>query len=167
LLTGNNAAFWGTTMTDTNPATPGPLPPPPPHRRHGCLWGCLIAFGIFLVAAIGGGAYLYYYLNHAVKDAPTVKAAIVQLDNDQAARALLGDNIEVTGASSFNSSSDLSTGSKESYVVHVKGTKGEGDYAIDADTPKGGALHFDKLSLSAGGQTLDVLHEPGNPPDGT
>jgi hypothetical protein len=148
-------------MTDAH-ATPGPVPPPPP-RRHGCLYGCLIAVGIFLLAAIGGGYYLYYYLNHAVKDAPTVKAAIVQLDNDQAARAVLGDNIEVTGASSFNASSDLATGSKESYTVHVKGTKGEGDYTIEADTPKGGQLHFDKLSLQASGQTIDVLHTEENP----
>ncbi len=149
-------------MTDTAHATPGPLPPPPP-RRHGCLYGCLIAVVTFLALAIGGGAYLYNYLNHAVKDAPTVKAAIVQLDNDAEARALLGENIQVTGASSFNASSDLATGSKESYVVHVKGTKGEGDYTIDADTPKGGPLHFDKLSLSAGGQTVDVLHATDNP----
>ena len=150
-------------MTDAAHATPGPVPPPPPHRRHGCLWGCLIAVGIFLLCAIGGGYYLYYYLNHAVKDTPTVKAAIVLVDNDQAARALLGDNVEVTGATSFSSSSDLATGSKESYVVHVKGSKGEGELAIDADTPKGGALHFDKLSLQAGGQTLDILHEGNNP----
>ena len=149
-------------MTDTAHATPGPLPPPPP-RRHGCLYGCLIAIAIFLMIGIGGGAYVFYYLKNGVKDVATVKAAIVQLDNDQAARALLGDNIEITGASSFNTSSDLATGSKESYVVHVKGTKGEGDYSIDADTPRGGQLHFDKLSLSAGGQTIDVLHTPDNP----
>ena len=149
-------------MADTAHATPGPLPPPPP-RQHGCLYGCLIAVGIVLAIAIGGGMYIYYYLNHVVKDTATVKAAIVQLDNDQAARALLGDNIEVTGASSFNSSSDLATGSKESYVVHVKGSKGEGEYTIEADTPRGGALHFDKLILGAGGQTVDVLHTPENP----
>ena len=144
-------------MTDASHAEPGPLPPPPARRHHGCLWGCLIAVGIFVLLAIGGGFYAYYYLNHAVKDTPTVKAAIVRVDNDPAARALLGDNVEVTGASSFSSSADLATGSKESYVVHVKGTKGEGDLTIDADTPKGGALHFDKLSLTAGGQTLDIL----------
>ncbi len=149
----------GDILTDASHATPGPVPPPPPQRsHHGCLWGCLIAVGIFLLLAVGGGYYVYYYLNHAVKDTPTVKAAIVQLDNDQAARAVLGDNIEVTGASSFSSSSDLATGSKESYVVHVRGSKGEGDFAIDADTPKGGTLHFDRLSLTAAGQTLDILH---------
>ncbi|HEY4943472.1 MAG TPA: cytochrome c oxidase assembly factor Coa1 family protein [Rhizomicrobium sp.] len=149
-------------MADTAHATPGPIPPPPP-RHHGCLYGCLIAIGIFLLVGFGGGAYIYYYLNHAVKDAPTVKAAIVQVDNDQGARAMLGDNIEVTGATSFNASSDLATGSKESYVLHVKGSKGEGELTIDADTPKGGSLHFDKLSLSAGGQTLDILHTTGSP----
>lgn len=149
-------------MADIAHATPGPIPPPPP-RHHGCLYGCLIAIGIFLMIGIGGGAYIYYYLNHAVKDTATVKAAIVLVDDDQAARAMLGDNIEVTGATSFNASSDLATGSKESYVVHVKGSKGEGELTIDADTPKGGSLHFDKLSLSAGGQTLDILHTTGNP----
>jgi hypothetical protein len=150
-------------LSDASHAAPGPLPPPPPHRGHGCLWGCLIAAGIFAMLAVGGGYYAYYFLNHAVKDTPTVKAAIVQLDNDQAARALLGDNIEVIGATSFSSSSDLTTGSRESYVVHVKGSKGEGELTIDADTPKGGTLHFDKLNLQAGGQTLDILHETGNP----
>jgi hypothetical protein len=149
-------------MTDTAHATPGPLPPPPP-RHHGCLYGCLIAAGIFILAGIGGGSYLFYYMSHGVKDAPTVKAAIVQLVDDQAARALLGDNITVTSSSSFSTSSDLATGSKESYVVHVKGSKGEGEYTIEADTPKNGALHFDKLSLSAAGQTVDVLHTSENP----
>ena len=153
----------GDILTDASHATPGPLPPPPAARRHGCLWGCLIAIGIFLLCAVGGGYYIYYYLNHAVKDTATVKAAIVLVDNDQDARAVLGDNIAVTGASSFSSSSDLATGSKESYVVHVKGSKGEGELTIDADTPKGGALHFDKLSLQAAGQTLDILHETNNP----
>ena len=150
-------------MTDAAHATPGPIPPPPPHRNHGCLYGCLIAVAIVIALGVGGGFYAFYYLNHVVKDAATVRAAIVQLDNDQAARNLLGDNIAVTGATSFSSSSDLATGTKESYVVHVKGTKGEGEYTIEADTPKGGALHFDKLSLSAGGQTLDVLHTESNP----
>ncbi len=149
-------------MTDASHATPGPLPPPP-RRSHGCLYGCLIAAAIFLLAAIGGGSYVYYYLSHGVKDTPTVKAAIVRLNGDLAARALLGDNIAVTGATSFNASSDLATGSKEAYVVQVKGSKGEGAYTIEADTPKNGDLHFDKLSLSAGGQTVDVLHAPDNP----
>ncbi|HXC55767.1 MAG TPA: cytochrome c oxidase assembly factor Coa1 family protein [Rhizomicrobium sp.] len=151
-------------MTDVSHATPGPLPPPPPRSGHGCLWGCLIAAGIAVALAIGGFGYIFWYLGHGVKDTPTVKAAIVQVNADQIARAVLGDNIEVTGATSFNSSSDLATGSKESYVVHVKGSKGEGDLAIDADTPRGGALHLDKLSLTAGGQTYDLLHAPGNPP---
>ena len=151
----------GDILTDASHATPGPVPPPA--RSHGCLWGCLIAAGIFLLLAIGGGSYMYYYLNHAVKDTATVKAAIVLVDNDPEARAVLGDNVAVTGASSFNSSADLATGSKESYVVHVKGSKGEGELTIDAETPKGGTLHFDKLSLTAGGQTLDILHESNNP----
>jgi len=147
-------------MADAH-ATPGPVPPPPP-RRHGCLYGCLIAVGIFVLCAIGGVYWIYSSLN-GVKDQPTVKAAIVQLNNDQEARALLGDNIEVTGASSFNASTDLNTGSKEAYTVHVKGTKGEGEYIIEADTPRHGHLHFDKLSLQAGGQTIDVLHAEENP----
>jgi Cytochrome oxidase complex assembly protein 1 len=164
-LLGRDAVALGAPLTDANHATPGPLPPP--RRSHGCLWGCLIAAGIVLAVAIGGGFYVFHFLSTGVKGLTTVKAAIVQLDNDPAARALLGDNIEVTGSSSFNTSSDLATGSKESYVVHVKGTKGEGDYAIDADTPRGGALHFDKLTLSAGGQTLDVLHQGDNPSGGS
>lgn len=147
-------------MTDVH-ATPGPLPPPPP-RRHGCLYGCLIAFAIFVLAGIGGAYWIYSHLN-SVKDEPTVKAAIMQLSNDQEARAVLGDNIAVTGASSFSTSSDLATGSKEAYTVHVKGTKGEGEYIIEADTPRGGHLHFGKLSLQAGGQTIDILHAEGNP----
>ena len=148
-------------MSDAH-ATPGPIPPPPP-RRHGCLYGCLIAFGIAVVAGIvlAGGAW--WYLSNGVKDAATVKAAIVQVNNDQVARSVLGDNIEVTGASSFNSSSDLATGSKESYTVHVKGSKGEGELMIEADTPRGGSLHFDKLTLQAGGQNYDLLRTPENP----
>jgi hypothetical protein len=149
-------------MADTAHATPGPLPPPPA-RRGGCLYGCLVAGGIAAVVIIGGLSYMFWYLGHGVKDTATVKAAIVRLNSDQEARSLLGDGIEVTGASSFNSSSDLATGSKETYVVHVKGTKGEGELTIDADTPRGGSLHFDKLQLQTGGQNYDLLHTPENP----
>jgi hypothetical protein len=147
-------------MTDAH-ATPGPVPPPPP-RRHGCLYGCLIAVGIFVLAAVAGGYWFYSTLTGA-KDEPTVKAAMVQLNGDQQARAILGDNVVVVLGMGFNKSIDAATGTKESYVVHVKGTKGEGDYTIEADTPKGGALHFDKLSVQVSGQTIDILHAEENP----
>ena len=92
---------------------------------------------------------------------PTVKPPSCNC-NDQEARAVLGDNIEVTGASSFTLVRPRH-GFEGAYTVHVKGTKGEGEYMIEADTPRGGHLHFDKLSLQAGGQTIDVLHTEENP----
>ncbi len=48
-------------MTDI--AAPGPLPPPPPRSGHGCLWGCLIAGLIAIVAVVGAFSYLGWYFN--------------------------------------------------------------------------------------------------------
>ncbi|HUO90921.1 MAG TPA: cytochrome c oxidase assembly factor Coa1 family protein [Rhizomicrobium sp.] len=148
-------------MTDTAPTTPGPLPPAP-RERHGCLYGCLIAAGIFLVVLIGGFSWMGWYFYSGFKNNATLKSVVVELNNNQVARSVLGDNIEITSLSSSNFSADLSTGKTESYVAHVKGSKGEGTLSISAETPPRGQTHITKLSLiGPDGREYDLLSGAG------
>jgi hypothetical protein len=51
---------------------------------------------------------------------------ITTVNADQTARAVLGDNIEVTSVSSTSIESTIETGTTASYVAHVKGSRAEG-----------------------------------------
>jgi hypothetical protein len=145
-------------LTDASHATPGPLPPPPP-RRHGCLNGCLVAAGIVFLVLLAGGGGIWWYMTSGYKNNETLKAATVELNQDQTARSVLGDNIEITGLSGTHYATDLANGTSESYVAHLKGSKAEGDLAVDAETPPHGQRHFTKLILTGpDGKTYDLLH---------
>ncbi|MBV9045825.1 MAG: hypothetical protein JO167_07800 [Alphaproteobacteria bacterium] len=147
---------------------PGPVPPPiPPRRSHGCLYGCLIVLGVLVALGIIGGSVAWWYLNHAVKDQPTVKAAIVELNHNPVAQSVLGSNIEVTGASGFNSSTDLVSGTTESYDLSVKGSKAEGTLSVKSHTPHGGVRQFTEMTLTGpDGHTYNLL-ESATPPAST
>jgi hypothetical protein len=152
-------------MPDTAPATPGPLPPAP-RERHGCLYGCLIAAGIFLVVLIGGFSWMGWYFYSGFKNSPTLKAVVIRLNSDQVARSVLGDNIAITSLSSSNVSADLSTGKTESYVAHLKGSKAEGTLSITAETPTRGEMHITKMVLTGpDGRDYDLLNGATGPPN--
>jgi hypothetical protein len=155
----------GNALTDTAPATPGPLPPAP-RERHGCLYGCLIGAGIFLIVLIGAFSWMGWYFYSGFKNSATLKAAVVRLNSDQVARSVLGDNIAITNLSSSNVSADLSTGKSETYVAHVKGTRAEGTLSITAETPPHGQTHFSKMTLTGpDGRDYDLLNGATGPPN--
>src|SRR6266481_4387395 len=81
------------TLTDAT--IPGPLPPPPP-RSHGCLWGCLAAAIIAIVAIVGVASYTGWYFTSGFKNDVTLHAVMNVVNGDQIARAVLGDNIQIT-----------------------------------------------------------------------
>ncbi|MEI9991280.1 MAG: cytochrome c oxidase assembly factor Coa1 family protein [Rhizomicrobium sp.] len=111
-------------MTDI--AAPGPLPPPPPRSGHGCLWGCLIAGLIAIVAVVGAFSYLGWYFNNGFKDDATLKLVVATVNADPFARSVLGDDIAVTTVSSATVSTVAGSGTTASYIVHLKGSKAEG-----------------------------------------
>jgi hypothetical protein len=151
-------------MPDTAPATPGPLPPAP-RERHGCLYGCLIAAGIFLIVLIGGFSWMGWYFYSGFKNSPTLKAAVVRLNNSEVARSVLGDNITITSLSSSNVSADLATGKTETYVAHLKGSKAEGTLSLTAETPPRGQTNFTKMTLTGpDGRDYDLLNGATGPP---
>jgi len=152
-------------MTDTAPATPGPLPPARP-ERHGCLYGCLIAAGIFLIVLIGGFSWMGWYFYSGFKNNATLKTVVIQLNSNQVARSVLGDNIEITSLSSSNFSADMATGKSESYVAHLKGSKAEGTLSVSAETPPRGQTHFTKMTLiGPDGREYDLLNGATGPPN--
>jgi hypothetical protein len=152
-------------LTDTAPATPGPLPPAQ-RERHGCLYGCLIAAGIFLIVLIGTFSWMGWYFYSGFKSNTTLKAVVIELNNNQVARSVLGDGIVITSLSSSNFSADLSTGKSESYVAHVKGSKAEGTLSVDAQTPPRGQMRITKMTLTGpDGREYDLLNGATGPPN--
>jgi hypothetical protein len=150
-------------MSDAAPATPGPLPPRP--ERHGCLYGCLIAAGIFLIVLIGGFSYMGWYFYSGFKNNATLKTVVTEVNNNQTARSVLGDNIVITSLSSSNFSADMATGKNESYVAHVKGSKAEGTLSVTAETPPRGQTHITKMTLiGPDGREYDLLNGATGPP---
>jgi hypothetical protein len=145
-------------LTDTAHATPGPLPPQP-HRSHGCLWGCLIAALVAIVAIVGAVSYTGWYLYTGFKNDPTLHAVIGVVNNEGVARAVLGNNITITNVEGSSFNTDLNTGKTVSYVAHLKGSKGEGTLNITVVTPKGGAAHTTVLMLTGpDGHKYDLLN---------
>jgi hypothetical protein len=134
-------------MTDTAPATPGPIPPPPPRRSHGCLWGCLGAALLAIVVIGGSIGYFGWYLYSGFKSDATLQTVMRVVSGDQIARAVLGDNITITNLNSSSVNADLS-GKTNSYVAHLKGSKAEGMLAVTVITPHGGKPAITTLLLT-------------------
>ncbi len=146
-------------MTDTAHATPGPLPPPP-RRSHGCLWGCLIAALVAIAAIIAAVSFGGWYLYSGFKNNATIKAVVMTINHDPVAKAVLGDNIEITGLGSSNYTTDTNTGTVENYIANLKGSKGSGTLEIHSTTPPHGQQHIDMLKLTGpDGHQYDLLNE--------
>lgn len=145
-------------MTDTAHATPGPLPPPP-RRSHGCLWGCLIAALVAIVAIVGGVTYTGWYFYNGFKNDPMLHAVMSTVNGDGAAREVLGNNITITNIEGSSINTDTNSGKTVTYVAHLKGSKGEGTLNITVETPNGGAAHTTVLTLTGpDGQKHDLLN---------
>ena len=140
-------------------------PFPPRGSGHGCLWGCLIAGVIAIAAVVGAMSYGGWWLFSGFKNDPTLHTVMETVNADQIARAVLGDNIEITSLSSSSFNSDTATGTHASYVARVKGSKGEGTLAITADTLSG-RTHITSIVLTGpDGSTYDLsTSRPEVPP---
>lgn len=153
-------------MTDASHATPGPLPPPPP-RSHGCLWGCLIAALIAILAIVGVVSYTGWYFYNGFKNDPALHAVMGTVNGDQIARAVLGDNIQITNIEGSTINSDLNTGKTVTYVAHLKGSKGEGTLNVTIETPNGGNTRVTVLMLTGpDGHKYDLTSADTRAPPG-
>ena len=121
-------------MTDASHATPGPLPPQPRHSGHGCLWGCLFAALIAITAIVGAFSYFGWYFSSGYKEQSDAGDGETQVNGDQIAQAVLGDNIQITALHSSSIMQDTNTGRHEAYIASVKGSKAEGSVSVSVDT---------------------------------
>ena len=117
-------------MSDADFTTPGPLPPQPRRSEHGCLWGCLIGAAIAIAAIVGMFSYFGWYFYSGYKESPTLHAVMSVVKADQTARAVLGEHIEITNLEGSSISEDLRSGRHESYIAHLRGSKGEGTLSV-------------------------------------
>jgi hypothetical protein len=143
-------------LTDAEFATPGPLPPPPRRSEHGCLFGCLVAAAIAITAVIGVFSYFGWYFYSGFKENPTLHAVMSVVNGDQVARSVLGDNIQITNLEGSSFSADTRTGKRESYVAHLKGSRGEGTLSVTIETGSG-LNHITSMILTGpDGRTYDL-----------
>jgi len=143
-------------LTDADFTTPGPLPPPPRHSEHGCLWGCLIAAAIAITAIVGVFGYFGWYFYSGFQDNSTLHEVMSVVNADQTARAVLGDNIHITNLEGSSFSADTRTGKRESYVAHLKGSTGEGTLNVTIETGAG-LNHITSMILTGpDGRTYDL-----------
>ena len=117
-------------MSDADFTMPGPLPPQPRRSEHGCLWGCLIAAAIAIAAIVGMFSYFGWYFYSGYKESPTLHAVMGVVKADQTVRAVLGEHIEITNLEGSSISEDLRSGRRESYIAHLRGSKGEGTLSV-------------------------------------
>lgn len=151
-------------MTDTSRPIHGFAPR---GAGHGCLWGCLVAAAIAIVALIGAMSYSGWWLFSGFKNDPELHAVMETVNGDRIARAVLGDNIEITSLASSSVNSDTTTGTHASYVARVKGTKAEGTLAITIDTVSGHTHVTSVVLTGPDGSTYDLTTSQSMPPPGS
>lgn len=130
--------------------------PFPPRSGHGCLWGCLVAALVAIAAIVGAMSFSGWWLFSGFRSDPTLQAVMVTVNGDRIARAVLGDNIEITSLASSGVSSDTTTGEHASYVARVKGSKGEGTLSITVDTVSGRSQVTTIVLTGPDGSTYDL-----------
>ena len=150
-------------MTDAN----RPIGPAPRGAGHGCLWGCLIASAVIIVAVVGTMSYTGWWLFSGFRNDPALHMVMARVNGDRIARAVLGDNIEITSLSSSSVISDTTTGTHASYVARVKGSKAEGTLAITLETVSG-RTHVTSVVLTGpDGSTYDLTTGQTTSPPGS
>jgi cytochrome oxidase complex assembly protein 1 len=147
--------------------TDRPIGPGPRGAGHGCLWGCLIAGAIAIAVVVATMSYTGWWLFSGFRTDPALHTVMETVNSDRIARAVLGDNIEITSLASSSVTSDTATGTHASYVARVKGSKAEGMLAITLDRVSG-RTHVTSVVLTGpDGGTYDLTTSQPVPPPGS
>jgi len=144
-----------------------PIGPGPRGAGHGCLWGCLIAAAIAIVVTIGAMSYTCWWLFSGFRSDPALHLVMETVNSDRIARAVLGDNIEITSLASSSITSDTASGTHAYYVARVKGSKAEGMLAITLDTVAGHTHVTSEVLTGPDGSTYDLTTSQPTPPPGS
>jgi hypothetical protein len=112
-------------------------------------------------------SYSGWWLFSGFKNDPELHAVMETVNGDRIARAVLGDNIEITSLASSSVNSDTTTGTHASYVARVKGTKAEGTLAITIDTVSGHTHVTSVVLTGPDGSTYDLTTSQSMPPPGS
>ena len=147
--------------------TDRPIGSGPRGAGHGCLWGCLIAGAIAIAVVVATMSYTGWWLFSGFRSDPALHAVMETVNTDRIARAVLGDNIEITGLASSSVTSDTTSGTHASYVARVKGSKAEGTLAITLDTVSGHTHVTSVVLTGPDGSTYDLTTSQPTPPPGS
>ena len=132
--------------------------PPPARSRHGCLKGCLLALALLLLPVLLVGGYGAWFLWQGFRNDPTLVAARELLRRDGMAKAVLGENIHITGVAGNAFSFVPGLGARSDYVVALSGSKASGTLAIESHV-QSGRVRIDSMILSGpNGERYDLMH---------
>ncbi|HEY5347085.1 MAG TPA: cytochrome c oxidase assembly factor Coa1 family protein [Rhizomicrobium sp.] len=138
------------------------MPSPPEKTHHGFLWGCLGAFAIVVLVVIGTVGYGSWLVYHSMTSDPGLRMAMNTLEKNGLAAQVLGRDIHVV---SVDGGSETSvSGERGVYILHLKGSKGEGIATVNADLSYTG-VHVTAMILTGpDGTHYDLLRHTITPP---
>jgi len=137
----------------------------PPHRSHGCLWGCLAILAFIFLPLLVAAGYSGWFFYQGYSHDPVLRGVVELVRKDGMAEAALGANIHITGVQG-SALSYVWGGESGSYVVTLAGSKGAGSLHVTAHSDHG-HLTVERMMLETPGNTYDLLHhslQPGKTP---
>jgi len=112
-------------------------------------------------------SYTGWWLFSGFRSDPALHLVMETVNSDRIARAVLGDNIEITSLASSSITSDTASGTHAYYVARVKGSKAEGMLAITLDTVAGHTHVTSEVLTGPDGSTYDLTTSQPTPPPGS
>jgi hypothetical protein len=122
---------------------------------------------IAIAAVVGAMSYTGWWLFSGFRNDPGLHTLMETVNSDRIARAVLGDNIEITSLTSSSVRSDTTTGTHAFYVARVKGTRAEGTLAVTIDMVSGRTHVASVVLTGPDGSTYDLTTSHPTPPPGS
>ncbi|MCW8133290.1 MAG: hypothetical protein KIS92_23300 [Planctomycetota bacterium] len=148
----------------TSDVAPGPGAQPPAKKSN--LFKFLLIGGagcLLVVLLLGGGCIgAIFYGFAAAKQHPVYVQSLKAVQDNPEAQKLLGTPIEGGTPTQFSFHADASSGQTGSATYSVTGPNGSGQVQVAGKTVNG-AWQYTNMTLSANGQTIDLLAKPAPP----
>ena len=141
-----------------------PVPPPPPKRGNGSLWGCLGVAAIIMLPIIGIGGYGSWLVYHSITSDAGLRTVLKSLTGNGVTKQVLGDHVHVVRVEGGALSGTAFSSEHALYILHLRGSKGDGTATVVADLSYGG-IHVTSMILTGpDGTRYDIFRHTLTPP---
>lgn len=144
-------------MTETTPL-------PPPKRGNGCLWGCLGLVVIIVLPIMGIAGYGSWLVYHSVTSDAGLRTVVKNLAGQGITKQVLGDQVHLVSVDGGALSGTAFSGEHALYILHLRGSKGDGTATVIADLSFAG-IHVTSMILTGpDGTRYDIFRHTLIPP---